>query len=54
MFVKHSPFPKEMWIDSTFDLDLLSTDLNIKRDHLLRKDYLPTNVDAFRANVIEL
>ena len=30
----------------TFDLDLLPTDLNINRDHLLIKDYLPTKFEA--------
>ena len=31
------PFP-----NMTFDLDLWPTDLEINRDHLLIKDYLPT------------
>ena len=30
----------------TFDLDLWPTDLTIDRDHLLTKDYLPTNFEA--------
>ena len=30
----------------TFDLDLWPTDLNIKRDHLLIRDYLPTKFEA--------
>ena len=30
----------------TFDLDLWPTDLNINRDHLLIKDYLPTKFEA--------
>ena len=30
----------------TFDLDLWPTDLNINRDHLLTKDYLPTKFEA--------
>ena len=30
----------------TFDLDLWRTDLNINRDHLLIKDYLPTKFEA--------
>ena len=33
----------------TFDLDLWHTDLNINRDHLLIKDYLPTKVEASEA-----
>ena len=33
-------------IGLTFDLDLLPTDLNINRDHLLIKDYLPTEIEA--------
>ena len=32
------PFP-----NMTFDLDLWPTDLKINRDHLLIKDYLPTD-----------
>ena len=31
--------------DMTFDLDLWPTDLNINRDHLLTKDYLPTKFE---------
>ena len=30
----------------TFDLDLWPIDLNINRDHLLTKDYLPTKFEA--------
>ena len=30
----------------TFDTDLLPTDLNINRGHLLTKDYLPTKYEA--------
>ena len=30
----------------TFDLDLWPTDLNINRDHLVIKDYLPTEFEA--------
>ena len=30
----------------TFDLDLWPTDLSINRDHLLIKDYLPTEIEA--------
>ena len=33
----------------TFDLDLWHTDLNINRDHLLVKDYLPTKFEASEA-----
>ena len=33
----------------TFDLDLWHTDLNINRDHLLIKDYLPTKFEASEA-----
>ena len=29
-----------------FDLDIEPTDLNINRDHLLIKDYIPTKVEA--------
>ena len=32
--------------DMTLDLDLWHTDLNINRDHILTKDYLPTNFEA--------
>ena len=32
----------------TFDLDLLPTDLNINRGHLLINDYLPTKIEAPR------
>ena len=41
MFVKHPPSP-------TYEnrLDLWPTDLNIDRDHLLIKDYLPTKFEA--------
>ena len=34
----------------TFDLDLCPADLNIERDHLLIKDYLPTKFEANGAN----
>ena len=34
----------------TFDPDLWPTDLNINRDHLLIKDYLPTKFEACRMN----
>ena len=33
----------------TFDLDLRPTDLNINRDHLLIKDYLPTKFENSEA-----
>ena len=33
----------------TFDLDLLPTDLNINKDSLLIKDYLPTKFVASTA-----
>ena len=33
----------------TFELDLSPTDLNISRNHLLIKDYLPTKFEAFEA-----
>ena len=33
-------------INLTFDLDLWRTDLNINRDHLLIKDYLPNKFEA--------
>ena len=36
------PFPNICIIGLTFDLDLWPTDLNINRDRLLIKDYLPT------------
>ena len=35
----------------TFDLDLLPTDLNINRDHLLIKDYLLTKFEASGSKV---
>ena len=39
-----------MWeTDMTYDLELWSTDLNINRDHLLMKDYLPTKFEASEA-----
>ena len=41
-----SPFP-DMWrVGLTFDLAIWPTDLNINRDHLLIKDYLPTKFEA--------
>ena len=50
MFVKHiCPFPNLSRIGLTFDLDLSPTDLDIDRDHLLIKDYLPTKFEAPRA-----
>ena len=30
-----------------FDFDLLPTDMNINKDHLLIKDYLPTKFEAY-------
>ena len=34
---------RKVWeTDMNFDLDLIPTDLNINRDHLPIKDYLPT------------
>ena len=41
-----SPFPNISRIGLNFDLDLLLTDLNINRDHLLIKDYLPTEIEV--------
>ena len=38
----------------TFDLDLLPTDLNINRGHLLIKDYPPTKFEASRESVLGL
>ena len=40
------PLHKVWETDMTFDLDLWPTDLNINRDHLLIKDYLPTKFEA--------
>ena len=40
------PFPNMWRVGLTFDLDLWPTDLNINRDHLLIKDYLPTKFEA--------
>ena len=40
------PFPNICIIGLTFDLDLRPTYLNIDRDHLLIKDYLPTKFGA--------
>ena len=36
----------------TFDLDLSPTDLNMNRDHLLIKDYLPTTFEASGAKFL--
>ena len=43
------PFPNISRIYLTLDLDLLPTELNIDRGHVLIKDYLPTKVEASRA-----
>ena len=40
------PLHKVWKTDMTFDLDLWPTDLTINRDHLLIKDYLPTEFEA--------
>ena len=40
------PFPNKWRVGLTFDIDLWPTDLNINRDHLLIKDYLPTKFEA--------
>ena len=40
------PFPNMWRVGLTFDLDLWPTDLNVNRDHLLIKDYLPTKFEA--------
>ena len=40
------PFPNIRRVGLTFDLDLWPTDLNVNRDHLLIKDYLPTKFEA--------
>ena len=40
------PLHKVWKTDMTFDLDLWPTDLTINRDHLLIKDYLPTEFQA--------
>ena len=40
------PFPNMWRVGLTFDLDLCPTDLNVNRDHLLIKDYLPTKFEA--------
>ena len=40
------PFPNMWRVGLTFDLYLWPTDLNVNRDHLLIKDYLPTKVEA--------
>ena len=37
-----------------FDLDLWPTDMNINRDHLLIKDYLPTKFEASGAKCYQL
>ena len=41
-----APFPNLSRIGLTFDLDLWPTNLNIDRNHLLSKDYLPTKFEA--------
>ena len=41
------PFPNIWRISLTFDLDIWPTDLNINRNHLLIKVYLPTKFEAF-------
>ena len=43
---KMPAFPNIRRVGLTFDLDLLHTDLNVHRDHLLIKDYLPTKFEA--------
>ena len=43
---KMPAFPNIRRVGLTFDLDLLPTDLNVHRDHLLIKDYLPTKFEA--------
>ena len=50
------PLHKVWETDMTFDLDLWPTDLNINRDHLLIKDYLPTapSLKLLGQNVIAL
>ena len=40
------PFPNIRRVGLTFDLHLWPTDLNVNRDHLLIKDYLPTKFEA--------
>ena len=40
------PFPNIRRVGLTFDLDLWPTDLNVNRDHLLIKDYVPTKFEA--------
>ena len=42
----NAPFLNIARIGFTFDLDLLPTDLNINRNDLLIKDYLPTEFEA--------
>ena len=34
------------WADMAFDLDIWHTDLNIKRDHLLIKNDIPTKCEG--------
>ena len=43
------PISKHITIDFTFDL---YTDLTINRDHLLKKDYLPTKFQNIRIEVL--
>ena len=40
------PFPNMWRVGFTFDTDLWPSDLNVNRDHLLIKDYLPTKFEA--------
>ena len=40
------PFPNMRRVGLTFNLDLWPTDLNVNRDHVLIKDYLPTKFEA--------
>ena len=40
------PFPNRWIVGLTFDLAIWPTDLNINRDHLLIKGYLPTKSEA--------
>ena len=40
------PFPNTWRVGLSFDLDLWPTDLNVNRDHLLIKDYLPTKFEV--------
>ena len=40
------PLPNLLRIGLTFNLQLSPTEMNINRDHLLMKDYLPTKFEA--------